>query len=204
MLEYGCGEGKFAVSLASLGATVDAIDISGVALETASRNAAAQHAMIGFRLMNAEDLEYEDDTFDLICGRSILHHLDLEQALSEISRTLKADGKAIFLEPLGHNPILNVARRVTPQLRSADEHPLLSVDIESARRHFESVEARYFHLSSLLAIPFRRAPGVRALVRALEAFDKILVATFLRKYAWVVVLTLARPKKSSAHRRPSR
>jgi len=51
--------------------------------------------------MNAEELKFADDYFDIVCGGAILHHLDLNKALSEIARVLKPDGKAIFVEPLG-------------------------------------------------------------------------------------------------------
>src|SRR4029453_13149399 len=162
VLEYGCGEGKFAVQLSALGAAVHAIDISGVALEAARRSAAAQSMTVDFRLMDAEKLQFEPSTFDLICGRSILHPLDLEKAFSEIDRALRPDGKAVFLEPLGDNPALRLARTLTPQLRSIDEHPLRRGDIRFASRYFGLVELRHFHLASLLAAPFRRAPGAAA------------------------------------------
>jgi SAM-dependent methyltransferase len=195
-LEYGCGEGRFTVRLAAAGATVHAIDISEVALETARQRAAAQGLNADFRLMDAGKLQFENDAFDLICGRSILHHLDLETALSEVARTLRPDGRAIFLEPLGDNPALRLARRFTPELRSADERPLRRRDIRSAARGFGRVEARYFHLASLLAVPFRRMTGVETAVAALESFDALLFQTPLRHLAWVVVLVLAQPRKA--------
>ena len=195
VLEFGCGEGSLAISLALRGAVVDAIDISPVAIDVARASAVSQQASVGFRLMNAERLEYGDDAFDLICGRSILHHVNLDRALAEIGRTLRTEGKAVFLEPLGHNMILNLARRLTPGLRSPDERPLLMPDIRTAGQHFGSVRARYFHLSSLLALPFRRVPGVGFLMTLLDFTDRLLFATWLRKYAWIVVLTLEHPEK---------
>jgi SAM-dependent methyltransferase len=194
VLEYGCGEGRFAAELAALGAYVHAIDISEVAVETARRRAAERLLSVKFRLMNAEKLEYADGTFDLICGRSILHHLNLDAALSEVHRTLRPGGRAIFLEPLGDNPALRLLRAMTPRLRSADEHPLQRRDIERASIRLELLDARYFHLASLLAVPFQRVPGVAGVVDALDAFDELLFRTPLRHFAWVVVMTLARPR----------
>ena len=197
VLEYGCGEGSLAISVALRGAVVDAIDISPVALDTARATARAQNAPVRFRLMNAETLDYPDNTFDLICGRSILHHLNLGRAFREITRTLKPDGKAVFLEPLGHNPLLNLVRRLTPQMRSRDERPLRMTDIRAAHQNFGVVEARFLHLSSLLGLPLRRAPGVRFLIRALDSLDKVLFTTWLKRYAWIVVLSFEQPLKSS-------
>ena len=59
----------------------------------------------------------------------------------EIARTLKPGGTALFIEPLGHNPAHQLYRRMTPSMRTADEHPLLQSDLASARRHFGEVRA---------------------------------------------------------------
>ena len=192
VLEYGCGEGRFTAELAALGADVHAIDISEVAVEAARRRAAEQGVHADFRLMNAEKLEYADATFDLICGRSVLHHLNLDAALAEIHRTLKPGGRAIFLEPLGDNPALRLVRAMTPRLRSADERPLRRSDIQKMSSRLELVEARYFHLASLLAVPFRNVRGVAGVVDALDSVDALLFRTPLRHLAWVVVMTLGR------------
>lgn len=44
---------------------------------------------VAFRLMDAEALEFPPDTFDLICGTGILHHLDLDAAYGQIARSLR-------------------------------------------------------------------------------------------------------------------
>jgi hypothetical protein len=48
---------------------------------------------------------------------------DLSLACSEIARVLRPGGPAIFVEPLGHNPLINAYRKRTPALRTVDEHP---------------------------------------------------------------------------------
>jgi hypothetical protein len=80
----------------------------------------------------------------------------------------------VFLEALGHNRILNLVRKLTPHLRSADEHPLLGVDIRKAGRR---------------------------MVAALDRLDTFLLATPLRTYAWTVVLTFSQPKKRFGQKR---
>ncbi|MEO0296764.1 MAG: class I SAM-dependent methyltransferase [candidate division WOR-3 bacterium] len=75
-------------------------------------------------LMDAENMAFKSRSFDLICGVAILHHISLNKALPEISRVLNNDGLALFIEPLGHNPILNLFRKLTPKLREKKEHPL--------------------------------------------------------------------------------
>jgi SAM-dependent methyltransferase len=196
VLECGCGTGSNAIAFARHGAQVVAIDISEVAIGLAKENAIAQRVEVDFRAMNVEAMDFSDATFDMVCGRSILHHLRTNVALSEITRVLKPDGKAVFLEPMGHNVLVNLFRRLTPGLRTEDEHPLLMSDIRLAHIHFESVKAHFYHLTSLLALPLRNTPGFVPLVSRLETVDGLILKTvpWLSRYAWIVVLVLERPR----------
>jgi ubiquinone/menaquinone biosynthesis C-methylase UbiE len=198
ILEYGCGPGSYAFFLAERGATVTGIDISPVAIEQAREHAKHENIdRIEFRIMDAEKLEFPDGSFDLVCGTGILHHLDLDKAFSEIARVLRPDGSAIFIEPLGHNPLVNLYRKRTPDLRTADEHPLLMKDLRRAADFFDRVETHPYGLLTLTAIPFRKIPGFRALLATLETVDRILFGTcpFTRKYAWQGVVILCGPMK---------
>jgi len=145
--------------------------------------------------MNAEALELPDESFDLVCGQGILHHLDLQRSLTEVSRVLAPGGRALFLEPMGHNPLINLYRARTPEQRSADEHPLLAEDLDLARRHFARVDATFFHLLSLLALPFRSSSGFDDLLRKLDAGDRALFRRVpaVQRFAWMVVLELRQP-----------
>lgn len=201
-LEYGCGAGSHSQFLVRNGAArVVGIDISDVAIEQA-RASAAQRGMTRlehFR-MNAESLEFASDSFDLICGTAILHHLDLPRAFSELARTLRPSGTAVFMEPLGHNPLINFYRRLTPGLRTVDEHPLLMTDLRLARTYFADVRLHYFVLQSLLAVPFRQRRYFRRLLGALEAADRTLfkVLPFTGRFAWQVVIVLQQPIKATS------
>ncbi len=200
ILEYGCGTGSHAFSLAKQGARVTGIDISDVAVEKARRQAEAERIQgLDFIAMNAEELKFEDNTFDLICGTAILHHLDLGKAFPELARTLKPGGRAVFVEPLGHNPAINFYRWLTPSVRTPDEHPLLMRDFRLARRWFEKVDVRCYHLLSLCAVPFRRRRSFGRLLRWLDAVDAGLfrAAPFMRRYAWATVVHLSRPAKGA-------
>jgi SAM-dependent methyltransferase len=194
VLEYGCGEGESAIELADHGAIVRGIDISNRRVERA-RELAAGRKNVAFDVMTAEELSFEDDSFDVICGMSVLHHLNLERALAEVARTLKPGGEAIFLEPLGHNPLINLYRRLTPRFRTPYEHPLVMRDLELARRHFGSVDAEFFHLTSLFAVPFRRFAFFPHVLSALDRLDRGLftVAPYSRKYGWIAIISLREP-----------
>jgi ubiquinone/menaquinone biosynthesis C-methylase UbiE len=200
-LEYGCGTGSYAFFLARHGAQVTGIDISEIAIEQARARAREEGLSIEFRVMNAERLEFEDDSFDLICGMSIIHHLDLRTAFAELARTMKPNGAAAFHEPLGHNPLINLYRARTPELRTRDEHPLLLQDLELARSYFRRVEPHFFHLASLLGVPFRSRPWFGRLLSALDATDRTLFRLPpIRRFAWFAVIVLAEPDARRPHR----
>ena len=199
LLEYGCGPNSYAFALAGHGARVMGIDISDTAIEQMRERATHRpHAeRVAFQRMNAEELEFPVDTFDMICGRAILHHLDLRKSFAEIARTLKSNGHAIFVEPLGHNPVINAYRNRTPELRTEDEHPLLTSDLKMAKEYFGKVQVQYFHLGSLAAAPLVGMRIFSPVLETLDAADKVIFKAlpFLRKHAWAVVLVFSEPRK---------
>jgi len=61
-----------------------------------------------------------------VCGSGTLHHLYIDAAFKELVRVLKPNGCVVFFEPLGHNFLINLYRKLTPSMHSEDEHPLLA------------------------------------------------------------------------------
>ena len=207
VLELGCGQDSNAIFMARNGAReVTGIDISSVAIEQAHERA-RQHQVthVSFEVMDAEAVTFPDDSFDLICGVAILHHLDLRKTLAGLARTLKPGGAAIFLEPLAHNPAINLYRRMTPHLRTEDEHPLTMDDLKLMKEYFGDVSTQYFHLTSLAAAPFHRFPGFERIVEFFDSSDKFLFERlrFLRKYAWTVGLVFTAPRKQAVSPAPA-
>ena len=195
VLEFGCGDSSYAVKLSRWGGRVTAIDISDEAVEeTRLRiNEAGFLNQTSLQRMNAEELDFPDASFDLVVGRAILHHLDLEKAYASIARVLRPGGTAIFLEPLAHNPLINLYRRMTPHLRTEDEHPLTMRDLAMARRHFGEVQLRYFTLLSMGALPAAKAPRLfEAMKNGLDRADSLLFRAlpFTGRWAWTVAMVM--------------
>jgi ubiquinone/menaquinone biosynthesis C-methylase UbiE len=196
-LEIGCGDGAYAaLHAASRGLSVTAVDVSGVAIQHARAEAERRGVAgrIEFSLMNAEELDLDTRSFDLVCGLGVLHHLDLQQALREASRVLSADGVAVFVEPLAHNPVLRAYRRLTPAQRTVDEQPLRAEDLETLQRHFAKTEIAYFHLLTMLALPLAGRPSFDPVIGRLEALDRLVFRTPLRRWAWMVGMRLTGPR----------
>jgi SAM-dependent methyltransferase len=200
VLEYGCGTGSNSFNLAMRQARVTGIDISEIAVGAAQQKADAEGiAGADFQVMDAEKLTFPDATFDLICGAAILHHLDLQRAIPELARTMKADGRGLFVEPLGHNPVFNLHRKRTPDVRTPDEHPLVRGDIRFMRRYFGKVEMYCFHLMSLMSVPLRQRRCFPRVLGLLDAMDATLfrVLPFMRWYAWTAVVIVSQPIHSA-------
>jgi len=198
VLDYGCGAGAYAaIHLAQHGHRVVAVDLSQVAI-TQARARAKELGIadrIDFHVGNAEALDLPDNAFDLVAGTGVLHHLDLEAAYLEIARILRPGAGAIFSEPMGHNPVINLYRNRTPDQRTPDEHPLVMNDFELARRYFARVEPQFFTLTSLFIMPFASARSNKRLIDRLDAVDSVLFRRVpaLRRHAWRVVLRLGSP-----------
>jgi ubiquinone/menaquinone biosynthesis C-methylase UbiE len=192
VLEYGCGLGSHTYSLAEKKGIVYGIDISNIAIEQARDNATERNVSIDFRVMNAEELEFPAETFDIVCGSSILHHLDLAKAVTEINRVLRKGGKAVFIEPLGHNPFISLFRFMTPKMRSHDEHPLTVKDLQLLSTQFMEVKIQYYYLLSIITVPFQNKRYLKVIVDCLEGIDNMLFTwfPFARKYSWQVLITL--------------
>ncbi len=199
VLEYGCGLGSHAFSLADAGARrVVGIDISDESICRACDRIGESRApdALCFEVMDAEAMDFEDNTFDLVCGSSILHHLDLERSLAELTRVMHPEGEAIFYEPLGHNPAINCFRRLTPRFRTEDERPLTRKDLRHVEGAFERAEFRYFHMLSLFSLPLLKTPLFPHVRNALERLDQTLLdaTPMLGRMAWVVVMILSGPR----------
>lgn len=197
VLEIGCGPGSVSLRLAAVARHVVAIDISDTAVRQARERAA--RAGIGnaeFHVMNAEELDFAPDSFDFACGRAILHHLDLQKALPALARVLRPGGRALFLEPLGHNPAVNWYRSRTPSLRTPDEHPLLRSDLRLARAFFRRAEVHPEIFTALAAAPVPDGGAFEALRGLLGAADRLLLKLpGLRWWAWTSVWRLEDPRR---------
>jgi len=199
ILDYCCGLGDTSIRLAELGADVIGVDISDVSIETGKRTAAEMQlkGKIEFLVMDAENLIFENDQFDIIVCSGVLHHLDLDKAYQELARVLKPNGEIICIEALSDNPLIHWYRRRTPHLRTEWEtdHILTTAKIKMASRYFNKVNIKYFHLASLAAIPLIDKPGFQLALKLLNAMDAILLKIpGIQKLAWQAIFTLSGPR----------
>jgi 2-polyprenyl-3-methyl-5-hydroxy-6-metoxy-1,4-benzoquinol methylase len=98
VLDLGAGEGKNAVFLAAKGANVKAIDISPIALSRFNQqpNYSAGHMNIDTICDNISNLDFKDDSFDIIVAYGILHCLssvlEVENYIHKLKKWIAPNG----------------------------------------------------------------------------------------------------------------
>ncbi len=96
ILELGCGNGKLwkkNKTKINNNMTITLSDFSSSMVKSAKNNLKDMPFKFNFRNINAEEIPYEDESFDVIIAEHMIYFItDIEKALKEIKRVLKEDG----------------------------------------------------------------------------------------------------------------
>lgn len=197
LLDYGCGQGEESCYFARLGAVVTAIDVSDVGIRVGQQRAQANGLSIDFRVMDCLHTSFGNESFDVVHGLGILHHVGLESGLTEVYRLLAPGGVAVFMEPLQSPGTVERAKawladrlpasfNLTPV--TSDEENLRQADILGAPQGWRSIEVFLFRLTYRA----RKLLLPQSLWNWSLRFDSMLLRTvpFLRRYAGAAVIVL--------------
>jgi len=177
ILEIGCSSGGAAQDYCQSCEHFTGVDVSDEGIK-AAKALNLDNAI--FQECDAHQLPFEDGKFDVVIVSSLLHHLDLEVALSEIRRVLKVGGHLLAKEPLGTNPVFNFYRLLTPEARTVDERPFSQSDLKLMNTTFLPTTVVYFGLTSVLSA-FIQSTKLRYL---LTRFDDLLAKTPIKYLCW--------------------
>lgn len=110
-LDVACGEGFYAMYLASKGFDVLGIDISEKAIEYAKENAHQQKVNVRFAVMDIKDLDRLEEKFDFAFEWGLLHHLKVQNAwekyVNDIYKLLNKNGKYLSMSFNDSSPEYN-------------------------------------------------------------------------------------------------
>jgi len=144
-LEIGAGTGYFSLNLLQAGLIerATATDISPGMLATLEKNAERLGLEVRTAAAEAETLPFGDESFDLVLGHAVLHHIpDLAQAFSEFFRVLRPGGTLAFCgEPSRYGDFLAAIPKRTALLTA----PLWRRFVGASARDYDAEAAENGH-----------------------------------------------------------
>lgn len=134
ILEIGCGDGEFTYRLAkNLKNKILGTDLTPEVIKRA-KESFKSYKNIVFKVDNSEKSKVGKNSFDVVCGISILHHMSWKKALRESYRILKKGGGIFFTEPNYYNPFIFMALHSKKMRKryefSPDETALVRWEVE--------------------------------------------------------------------------
>lgn len=213
ILDLGCGLGEGAVYFAMRGAAVTACDLSQGMLDVAKKVAQRHHVEIATHQSTADRTDLPEGSFDIVYAANILHHSDIPKVLDEARRLLRPGGLFVSWDPILHNPLIKIYRKLAQAVRTIDEHPLKMSEIRLFQDRFKEVTYQTFWFFTLLVFlrfffwervhPSKERYWKKILVESerlksfyepLERMDNWILARipWLRRYCWNIVVVCRR------------
>jgi ubiquinone/menaquinone biosynthesis C-methylase UbiE len=199
ILDLGSGAGDLTLRLVDAGARVTALDVSAGQIELARAliGQLRPEAEIEFVVAPVETTGLQSDSYDMVVGKWILHHVDVPNALAETRRLLRPLGRAIFFENHDRNRLLALSRAHVAgrfgvsRFGTPTEHPLSRSDMELVKRTFGGVELEYpeFYCVRMVSSRVLRYHGHAIATRV----DKLLWRLkWLRPFSWHVLIKVVK------------
>jgi ubiquinone/menaquinone biosynthesis C-methylase UbiE len=209
VLDCGCGTGLLTVYLALHGYNAYGIDVSEESVKVTIQRAMTYglEPRVHAQVMSIENITHPNNSFDLVIGKFILHHVDVEKAGREIYRVLKPGGQAIFYENSANNKVLMASRKLltgrlgVPKVSDDIEHPLRRAEIGVLQRIFEGNHRSYYpnFVFFQLVDRYILRHRVKLLSSVLSALDQSIYKyfPFLRQYGYFQIVVLE--KRTETH-----
>jgi 2-polyprenyl-3-methyl-5-hydroxy-6-metoxy-1,4-benzoquinol methylase len=125
LLEVGCGIGIDLVRFARAGAIVTGIDLAEVSIDLARKNFAQNGLTGSLQIMNGEDMQFEDNSFDVVYAHGVVQYTaDAQKMMHEIYRVLRPGGEAILMVYNRHS-WLNALSKLTKVELEHEDAPVL-------------------------------------------------------------------------------
>ncbi len=208
VLEIGCGLGTDGAQFAQAGADYTGVDLTEAAVELARR----RFEMFGipgeFQTADAEQLQFADNTFDLVYSHGVLHHTpETEKAIGEIHRVLRPGGRAVVMlyhrDSYNYRVNISMLRRAGANLLRFNSgvklaHLITGEPIESLRQHAQRLKTEkesYLAPDEFLSQNTDGAgnPLARVYSRAearelFKDFSKVELRTYFLNKRWLPVI----------------
>ena len=189
VLEIGCGLGIDLVKFAENGAIVIGIDIAGKSIELAKKNFEVHGLKGSFEVMDAGDMKFEDNSFDVVFAQGMLQYApNPEKTIAEVHRVLKQGGVFIFTVYNRHS-WLNLLSKVSGVELEHVHAPVYRKysfkEIKHMLKDFSEVELR----GERFPVPTRLHHDLKAAI-----YNKIFIRAFnlvprklISRFGWHIV-----------------
>jgi 2-polyprenyl-3-methyl-5-hydroxy-6-metoxy-1,4-benzoquinol methylase len=196
VLDIGSGHGSTALKLAQQGAIVTSVDIAPKLIEGCKHRAQINNFPVDFMVMDASNMNFEPEIFDIVLGFRTIHHLqDIKKFFADSKRLLKPSGFVIVVEPQKYNPFVEFGRNFIKndvESRTSTEHPITPSDIKSMKDIYSKVETSEFEflVSGLLFLNMIKLNFLfKLLLRPFMLIDRFLrKIPVLKPLYWQVIL----------------
>ncbi|MDQ6652307.1 MAG: class I SAM-dependent methyltransferase [Acidobacteriota bacterium] len=208
VLEIGCGLGTDGAQFAKAGADYTGVDLTDAAVELARRRFELFDLPGTFKRADAENLDFEDESFDLVYSHGVLHHTpETRKAIEEVHRVLRFGGRATVMlyhrDSYNYRVNISILRRAGAQLLNWESgvklvHRMTGEPLDSLREHAKLLKTEkesYLDAGEFLSQntdgagnPWARVYS-RAEARELFAdFSEVKLKTYFFNKRWLPVI----------------
>jgi SAM-dependent methyltransferase len=189
LLEIGCGVGLDLVRFAQGGAVVTGVDLAEVSIDLAKKNFAFHRVTGDLRVMDGEQLEFDDDSFDVVYAHGVLQYTgDMQCMIGEIKQVLKPGGQAILMV-YNRYSWLNFMSKLFGVKLEHEDAPVLNMFSISQFRKILSGFSQVKIIAERFPVPTRLHHGIKAAVYNgvfVSAFN-LLPRAIIRPFGWHLV-----------------
>ncbi|MBC8031972.1 MAG: class I SAM-dependent methyltransferase [Pyrinomonadaceae bacterium] len=145
VLEIGCGLGTDGAQFAEAGADYTGVDLTDAAVALARRRFELSDLPGKLQTADAENLDFADESFDLVYSHGVLHHTpDTQKAIDEVHRVLRPGGRAVVMlyhrDSYNYRVNISILRRAGARLLNSETgvklvHRMTGEPVDSLRQH---------------------------------------------------------------------
>ena len=217
VLEIGCGLGTDGAQFAQAGAHYTGIDLTEAAIDLARRRFELFDLPGNFRVADAEQLDFPDNSFDIVYSHGVLHHTpDTAAAVREIHRVLRPGGRAIVMlyhrDSYNYRINISILRRTGVHLLRWNAglklvHALTGETEQSLRDHARQLRSDSHYLSSDEFLshntdgagnPLARVYSRRQALELFKDFTAVKLQPYFLNKRWLPILGPLLPRSLEA------
>jgi len=214
VLEIGCGLGTDGAQFAEAGADYTGVDLTEAAIELARKRFELFDVKGKFQTADAEDLEFADNSFDVVYSHGVLHHTpDTQKAIDEVHRVLRPGGQAMVMlyhrNSYNYRVNISLLRRAGAHLLNSETgvklvHWMTGEPVESLRQHaslLKTEKRSYLSAAEFLSQntdgagnPLARVYSRSEAGELFKNFSAVTLKTFFLNKRWLPVLGALLPR----------